>query len=198
MNTTTSKQIAMITIQEPAREKLMEFSLLKEKIISLSTRFLSQIPLFLKNVDSLEEIFKKKKSHIRLKSQELSIIQRKLLLGLEVFLGETAKSSQQIKNFENSVWAGTLKKITASLERFALELREKQVGHLGQNDEDFKKSLRMINFFLETVYCRKVRGDLLVMDVQKLFKTFLKMLESQKGKKNFWIVCHVLYHDFLK
>jgi hypothetical protein len=183
MKTHNPRQIANISILEPKRQTLLEFNTLKEKVISLTTRFLSQVPLFLKSVDALEDVYNKKKSHLQVKSQILNVIQRKLILGFEVFLGETAKNGSQIKNYTNSSWERTFNKIKESLKEILPKLNDISVQQSSSEDKNLKKSLRIINHFLEMVY-RKRPDHLLVMDTAKIFKTFVSLLYAQKGSTN--------------
>jgi hypothetical protein len=183
MKTHTPRQIANITIMEPKRQNLLHFKTLKEKVISLTTRFLSQVPLFLKSVDTLEDVYNKKKSHLQVKSQILNVIQRKLVLGFEVFLGETAKNGSQIKNFPNSNWERTLTKIKESLQDLLPKLNNIENAQSTSSTKGLRKSLRIINHFLEMVY-RKRPDNLLIMDTAKIFKTFVTLLQAQKSKNN--------------
>jgi len=73
-----------------------------------------------------------------------------------------------------------MNKLNARLKELLLLLEKTQTD----GSCEWKKSLRVINYFLEKVYCRKSREGLLVLDSQKVFRTFLQVLQDQRSKSN--------------
>lgn len=180
MKIKTPRKIANISLLEPSKLTLLEFGFLKERVISLTTRFLSQVPLFIKNVDTLEDLFSQRVARIKKKGQLLKSIQRKLALGFEVFLSEVAKNKAQVKKFAESDWSRSLRQIKASLEMLLPKLENENALEIASHDQSLRRGLRVVNHFLESVYWLR-SGDVLVLDTVKLFASFVEMLQAQKS-----------------
>jgi hypothetical protein len=167
-------------------EDLVSFEKFRGQVVNLSNRFASQVPSFLKLIDSLEDLNGKMKTSLESKSSLCDKLKSKVKLGFELFLSDISKNSAQIEYIQNSNWVEICSWIKQCLIPKYPELKQLYYDSIfdSQNEHKMKKTLRLINFLLEAIFCKKTKENYLVLQFKELFKNFYDMIIAQKSNSN--------------
>lgn len=177
----SKQKILDIEIISAPSPELTCFESYRESVLRLSSKFLPHVPLFLRSCEGLKNLFEMKTKDLKTRTRISRSISEKLRVGFEVFLAACSKNSGQLKFYDQSKWREILGVFVEDSEEMIESLTQVEEWEGEGEQAELRKSLRALNFLLESVFCRKVEGKLLVLELRQIFQAFVDLLQAQKG-----------------